>query len=154
MSAVQQASPIELSAAAETKIRELLQEEADDELCLRVFVTGGGCSGFQYGFTFDDERAEDDTLIELDGVRVLVDVLSYGYLVGSVLGYKEGLEGSRFVVTNPAASSTCGCGSSFSICTSESLRSAGRIHPPQEALSAGARNTRSIATQRVQRARG
>lgn len=115
MSAVQQASLIELSAAAETKIRELLQEEADDELCLRVFVTGGGCSGFQYGFTFDDERAEDDTLIELDGVRVLVDVLSYGYLVGSVLEYKEGLEGSRFVVTNPAASSTCGCGSSFSI---------------------------------------
>lgn len=115
MSTVQQASPIELSPAAETKIRELLLEEADDELCLRVFVTGGGCSGFQYGFTFDDERAEDDTLIELDGVRVLVDALSYGYLVGSLLDYKEGLEGSRFVVSNPAASSTCGCGSSFSI---------------------------------------
>lgn len=115
MSAVQQASPIELSAAAEAKIRELLLEEADDELSLRVFVTGGGCSGFQYGFTFDDERAEDDTLIALDGVRVLVDSLSYGYLAGSVLDYKEGLEGSRFVVNNPGASSTCGCGSSFSI---------------------------------------
>lgn len=115
MSAVQQASPIELSAAAEAKIRELLLDEADDELCLRVFVTGGGCSGFQYGFTFDDERAEDDTIIEMDGVRVLVDSLSYGYLVGSVLDYKEGLEGSRFVVNNPGASSTCGCGSSFSI---------------------------------------
>lgn len=115
MSAVQQASPIELSAAAEAKIRELLLEEADDELCLRVFVTGGGCSGFQYGFTFDDDRAEDDTLIETDGVRVLIDSLSYGYLVGSVLDYKEGLEGSRFMVNNPGASSTCGCGSSFSI---------------------------------------
>ncbi|MCA6059300.1 MULTISPECIES: iron-sulfur cluster insertion protein ErpA [Oceanospirillaceae] len=115
MSAVQQASPIELSQAAQEKIRELLLEEADDELCLRVFVTGGGCSGFQYGFTFDDERAEDDTLISMDGVRVLVDPLSYGYLVGSVLDYKEGLEGSRFMVNNPGASSTCGCGSSFSI---------------------------------------
>ena len=115
MNAVQQASPIELTAAAEAKVRELLLEEADDELCLRVFVTGGGCSGFQYGFTFDDERAEDDTLIEHDGVRVLVDSLSYSYLVGSVLDYKEGLEGSRFVVNNPGASSTCGCGSSFSV---------------------------------------
>lgn len=115
MSAVQQASPIELSQAAQEKIRELLLEEADDELCLRVFVTGGGCSGFQYGFTFDDERAEDDTLISMGGVRVLVDPLSYGYLVGSVLDYKEGLEGSRFMVNNPGASSTCGCGSSFSI---------------------------------------
>lgn len=115
MNAVQQASPIELTGAAEAKIRELLLEEADDELCLRVFVTGGGCSGFQYGFTFDDERAEDDTLIEHDGVRVLIDSLSYSYLVGSVLDYKEGLEGSRFVVNNPGASSTCGCGSSFSI---------------------------------------
>ncbi|MCD8521860.1 MAG: iron-sulfur cluster insertion protein ErpA [Saccharospirillaceae bacterium] len=115
MSAVQQASPIELSQAAQEKIRELLLEEADDELCLRVFVTGGGCSGFQYGFTFDDERADDDTFITMDGVRVLVDSLSYSYLVGSVLDYKEGLEGSRFMVNNPGASSTCGCGSSFSI---------------------------------------
>ena len=115
MNAVQQANPIELSASAEAKVRELLLEEADDELCLRVFVTGGGCSGFQYGFTFDDERAEDDTLIEYDGVRVLVDSLSYSYLTGSVLDYQEGLEGSRFVVDNPSASSTCGCGSSFSI---------------------------------------
>ncbi|MAY00512.1 MAG: iron-sulfur cluster insertion protein ErpA [Oceanospirillaceae bacterium] len=115
MNAVQQASPIELTQAAEAKVRELLQEEADDELCLRVFVTGGGCSGFQYGFTFDDERAEDDTVLEHDGVRVLVDALSYSYLTGSVLDYQEGLEGSRFVVNNPGASSTCGCGSSFSI---------------------------------------
>lgn len=115
MSAVQQAIPFELTSAAETKIRELLLDEADDALCLRVFVTGGGCSGFQYGFTFDDEPAEDDILIEKEGVRVLVDSLSYGYLVGSVLDYQEGLEGSRFAVENPSATSTCGCGSSFSI---------------------------------------
>lgn len=104
-----------LTLNAELKIRELLQEEADPELCLRVFVTGGGCSGFQYGFTFDDDRAEDDTLIESDGVRVLVDALSYSYLEGSQLEYEEGISGAKFVVANPAASSTCGCGSSFSI---------------------------------------
>jgi len=109
------AEPIGLTDAAEAKVRELLLEEADDELCLRVFVTGGGCSGFQYGFTFDDERADDDTLIERDGVRVLVDSLSYSYLVGSLIDYQEGLEGSRFAVNNPSATSTCGCGSSFSI---------------------------------------
>lgn len=115
MTNVQLAMPIELTSAAEEKIRELLEEEADDALCLRVFVTGGGCSGFQYGFTFDDDRAEDDTFIEKDGARILVDSLSYGYLTGSVLDYKEGLEGSRFSVNNPGASSTCGCGSSFAI---------------------------------------
>ncbi len=115
MNAVVFADPIELTATAEGKVRELLIDEADDQLCLRVFVTGGGCSGFQYGFTFDDERAEDDCLIERDGVRVLVDSLSYSYLAGSVIDYQEGLEGSRFVVNNPAATATCGCGSSFSV---------------------------------------
>jgi len=115
MNAVVQASPIELTQAAEEKIRHLLTEEADDELCLRVFVTGGGCSGFQYGFTFDDERDDDDTLVEKQGARVLIDSLSYQYLVGSNLDYQEGLEGSRFMVNNPGASSTCGCGSSFAI---------------------------------------
>ena len=115
MSSVAMAQPIELTAAAEDKVRTLLEEEADDELCLRVFVTGGGCSGFQYGFTFDDDRAEDDALIEYAGVRVLVDSLSYSYLVGSVLDYEEGLQGSRFMVNNPGASSTCGCGSSFAV---------------------------------------
>lgn len=115
MNSVQMAAPLLLTESAEEKIRELLEEEADDELCLRVFVTGGGCSGFQYGFTFDDDRAEDDTLIDQPGVRVLVDSLSYSYLVGSVLDYKEGLEGSRFAVENPSATSTCGCGSSFSV---------------------------------------
>jgi iron-sulfur cluster insertion protein len=115
MNAVVSAEPIGLTIAAEEKIRALLVEEADDELCLRVFVTGGGCSGFQYGFTFDDERNEDDSIIMKDGARVLVDSLSYQYLVGSNVDYQEGLEGSRFVVNNPGASSTCGCGSSFSI---------------------------------------
>lgn len=115
MNAVVNAEPIDLTPAAEERIRELLEEEADDELCLRVFVTGGGCSGFQYGFTFDDEQAEDDTLIDRDGVRVLVDSLSYGYLVGSVIDYSEGLQGARFQVNNPSATSTCGCGSSFSV---------------------------------------
>lgn len=110
-----QAFPLQLTDAAQAKIRELLQEETDDALCLRVFVTGGGCSGFQYGFTFDDEQAEDDTFIHLDGVRVLVDALSYGYLTGSVLDYQETIEGAKFAVLNPAAASTCGCGSSFSI---------------------------------------
>ena len=112
---VVEASPIELTSSAEDKVRQLLLDEADDELCLRVFVTGGGCSGFQYGFTFDDERADDDSLILREGVRVLIDSLSYPYLVGSVLDYKEGLEGSRFAVSNPSASSTCGCGSSFAV---------------------------------------
>lgn len=115
MNAVLSADPIELTSSAETRIRELLDEEADDELCLRVFVTGGGCSGFQYGFTFDDDKADDDTLINRDGVRVLVDSLSYGYLVGSVIDYTEGLQGAKFAVNNPAATSTCGCGSSFSV---------------------------------------
>lgn len=115
MNSVQMAAPLALTDSAKEKIHQLLLEEADDELCLRVFVTGGGCSGFQYGFTFDDDKADDDSLIEEGGVRVLVDSLSYSYLVGSVLDYKEGLEGSRFAVENPSASSTCGCGSSFSI---------------------------------------
>lgn len=104
-----------LSESAQIKVRELLNEENDPELSLRVFVTGGGCSGFQYGFTFDDDPADDDTLIEGDGIRVLVDSLSYSYLEGSLLDYHEGLEGSKFSVVNPAAASTCGCGSSFAL---------------------------------------
>ena len=100
---------------AADKVKSLIAEEDNESLKLRVFVTGGGCSGFQYGFTFDDERADDDALIDSDGVRVLVDSLSYAYLTGSVLDYQEGLEGSRFVVNNPGAASTCGCGSSFSV---------------------------------------
>ncbi len=106
---------LSLTDAASHKVRTLLEEEGDDSLCLRVFVTGGGCSGFQYGFTFDTEIAEDDATIEHDGVRVLVDAMSYPYLDGASVDYQEGLEGSRFTVDNPQAAATCGCGSSFTI---------------------------------------
>lgn len=105
---------IQLSDAANAKIKALLEEEADPKLCFRVFVTGGGCSGFQYGFTFDDAPEEDDTLQQQEGVRVLIDALSYPYLQGATLEYQEGLAGAKFMVNNPSASSTCGCGSSFS----------------------------------------
>ena len=96
-------------------MRALVEEEGCPELKLRVFVTGGGCSGFQYGFSFDETQNEDDTLVQKEGISVVIDSLSYQYLVGSVLDYQEGLEGARFVVTNPNATTTCGCGASFSI---------------------------------------
>ncbi|WP_426414611.1 iron-sulfur cluster insertion protein ErpA [Aestuariirhabdus sp. LZHN29] len=108
-------SPLNLTPKAVEKAISLIEEEGNRELKLRVFVTGGGCSGFQYGFSFDDEMSEDDTVIENDGVTLLVDALSYQYVVGATVDYLEGLEGSRFVVNNPNASTTCGCGSSFSI---------------------------------------
>lgn len=101
--------------SAASKVRRLVEEEANPDLKLRIFVTGGGCSGFQYGFTFDEIAAEDDAVIEKDGVQVLVDPLSYQYLSGAEVDYEEGLQGSKFVVRNPNASTTCGCGSSFSI---------------------------------------
>jgi len=100
---------------AADKVHNLINEEGNDKLKLRVFVTGGGCSGFQYGFSFDEEINEDDTVIENKGASLLVDPLSYQYLVGAKIDYVEGLEGSRFIVNNPMASTTCGCGSSFSI---------------------------------------
>lgn len=108
-------SGINLTARAIAKVRALVAEEENDELKLRVFITGGGCSGFQYGFTFDEVAAEDDTAIEEGGVTVLIDPLSFQYLVGSEVDYTEGLEGSRFVINNPNATTTCGCGASFSI---------------------------------------
>jgi iron-sulfur cluster insertion protein len=104
-----------VSDSAVAKIKSLIEEEANPDLKLRVYVTGGGCSGFQYGFTFDEVVAEDDTLIEKDGVGVLVDAMSYPYLQGANVNYEEGLQGARFVIQNPNATSTCGCGSSFSI---------------------------------------
>ena len=104
-----------LTDSAAAKVQSLITEEGNPQLKLRVFVTGGGCSGFQYGFSFDEEVADDDTLIENKGASRLVDPLSYQYLVGSNVDYLEGLEGSRFVVNNPLATITCGCGSSFSI---------------------------------------
>ncbi len=117
MSVVQEQMPTPLffSESAAAKVRELVEEEENPELKLRVFVTGGGCSGFQYGFSFDDSRDEEDTVIERNGVSLLVDPMSYQYLVGATVEYQEGLQGSQFVVQNPNASSTCGCGSSFSI---------------------------------------
>jgi len=117
MSAVAEYIPstLQLTANAVAKVKSLVEEEDNAELKLRVYVTGGGCSGFQYGFSFEDEAAEDDTRVERDGVTVLVDPMSFQYLVGSEVDYKEGLEGSRFVINNPNAASTCGCGSSFSV---------------------------------------
>ena len=104
-----------VSQGALNKVHHLLEEEQNPDLKLRVFVTGGGCSGFQYGFTFDEVTAEDDTSIERDGVTVLIDSLSFQYLAGAEVDYEEGLQGSKFVVRNPNAASTCGCGSSFSV---------------------------------------
>jgi iron-sulfur cluster insertion protein len=106
---------VQVSASAVNKVRGLIDEEGNPDLKLRVFVTGGGCSGFQYGFTFDELAAEDDAAIEKDGVTVLIDSLSYQYLAGAQVDYEEGLQGSKFVINNPNAVSTCGCGSSFSI---------------------------------------
>jgi iron-sulfur cluster insertion protein len=117
LSAVQEqiAVPLFFSDSAVAKVKELVEEEENPDLKLRVFVTGGGCSGFQYGFSFDDNQQEDDTAIERDGVTLLVDPMSYQYLVGATIDYQEGLQGSQFVVQNPNATSTCGCGSSFSL---------------------------------------
>ena len=108
-------TPLIFTDKAADKVRELIDDEGNPELNLRVFVTGGGCSGFQYGFTFDELVAEDDARIENQGVALLVDAMSYQYLVGAMVDYIEGLEGSRFVVSNPNAETTCGCGASFSV---------------------------------------
>jgi iron-sulfur cluster insertion protein len=106
---------IALTDNAAKKVGVLISEEENPKLKLRVFVTGGGCSGFQYGFSFDEEINEDDTIISHNGANMLVDPLSFQYLVGSKVDYVEGLEGSRFIVNNPLATTTCGCGMSFSI---------------------------------------
>ena len=100
--------------AAANKVKNLIEEENNDELKLRVFVSGGGCSGFQYGFTFDENVQDGDTKIEKNGVMLLVDPMSCQYLSGAEIDYKEDLEGSQFVIKNPNATTTCGCGSSFS----------------------------------------
>lgn len=106
---------INITPKAVTKVKSLVEEEGNPLLNLRVFVTGGGCSGFQYGFSFDEVLAEDDTRVEAGGVAVVVDSLSFQYLAGAEVDYAEGLEGSRFIVNNPNASATCGCGASFAI---------------------------------------
>ncbi|MDR1994470.1 iron-sulfur cluster insertion protein ErpA [Azonexus sp.] len=112
--AVEVSSPLVFTDSAVAKVKELIDEEGNPALKLRVFVTGGGCSGFQYGFTFDEEVSEDDTTLEKGGVTLLIDPMSYQYLIGAEIDYSEGLEGSQFVIRNPNATSTCGCGSSFS----------------------------------------
>ncbi len=108
-------TPIVFTDSAAAKVAELLAEEDNPDLKLRVYITGGGCSGFQYGFTFDDEMAEDDTLIEKNGVQVLIDAMSLQYLKGAEIDYKDDLSGARFVIRNPNAKTTCGCGSSFAV---------------------------------------
>jgi iron-sulfur cluster insertion protein len=108
------AEPIIFTDSAATKVSTLIADEGNDNLKLRVYVTGGGCSGFQYGFTFDEEINDDDTQVENGGVTVLVDSMSIGYLTGAEIDYKEDLSGSQFVIRNPNATTTCGCGSSFS----------------------------------------
>ena len=105
--------PFVFTDSAANKVKELIVEEGNPDLKLRVFVTGGGCSGFQYGFTFDEETSDDDTVVQKNGVTLLVDPMSYQYLVGAEIDYTEDLEGSQFVIKNPNATSTCGCGSSF-----------------------------------------
>ena len=108
-------SPLVFSDAAAVKVRELMVDEGSDDLMLRVFVSGGGCYGFQYGFTFDDAVGDGDTVVENDGVRLLIDPMSVQYLMGAEIDYTEDLEGARFVIRNPNATTTCGCGSSFSV---------------------------------------
>jgi iron-sulfur cluster insertion protein len=115
MSANDMPMPLLFTDSAANKVRELILEEGNPELKLRVFVTGGGCSGFQYGFTFDETANADDSVMEKNGVTLLIDPMSYQYLVGAEIDYTEGLEGSQFVIKNPNATSTCGCGSSFSV---------------------------------------
>ena len=116
MSAVAEAPlPIQMTDAAANKVKNLITEEENPELKLRVYITGGGCSGFQYGFNFDEKINDGDTVVEKNGVTMVIDPMSLQYLVGGSVDYTEGLEGSRFTVTNPNATTTCGCGSSFSI---------------------------------------
>jgi iron-sulfur cluster insertion protein len=112
--AVGMPAPLVFTDSAAAKVKQLIDEEGNSELKLRVFVTGGGCSGFQYGFTFDEEQSDDDTVMEKNGVTLLIDPMSYQYLVGAEIDYSEGIEGAQFVIKNPNATSTCGCGSSFS----------------------------------------
>lgn len=108
-------TPLNFTDSAARKVKELIEQENNPDLNLRVFITGGGCSGFQYGFTFDEAVNDDDTRVEKGGVTLLIDPLSFQYLVGAEIDYQEGLEGAQFVLKNPNAKTTCGCGSSFSV---------------------------------------
>jgi iron-sulfur cluster insertion protein len=110
---VEMPAPLVFTDSAAAKVKNLIEEEGNTDLKLRVFVQGGGCSGFQYGFTFDEVVNEDDATMEKNGVTLLIDSMSYQYLVGAEIDYKEDLEGAQFVIKNPNATTTCGCGSSF-----------------------------------------
>ena len=107
--------PLVFTSAAAKKVSELIAEEGNADLMLRIYVQGGGCSGFQYGFTFDETVNEGDETVETDGVTLLIDPMSIQYLMGAEVDYTEGLQGAQFVIRNPNASTTCGCGSSFSV---------------------------------------
>jgi iron-sulfur cluster insertion protein len=107
-------SPLVFTSAAASKVAELIREEGNPELMLRVYIQGGGCSGFQYGFTFDEAVQDGDTEVVTDGVRLLIDPMSMQYLTGAEIDFTEGLQGAQFVIRNPNATTTCGCGSSFS----------------------------------------
>jgi iron-sulfur cluster insertion protein len=107
--------PLQFTSAAASKVRELIAEEGNEALKLRVYIQGGGCSGFQYGFEFDEQQGEDDLAVQTDGVTLLVDPLSLQYLMGAQVDYTESLHGAQFVIRNPNAKTTCGCGSSFAV---------------------------------------
>jgi iron-sulfur cluster insertion protein len=108
-------TPLVFTSAAAAKVADLIKDEGNPELMLRVYIQGGGCSGFQYGFTFDEAAQDGDTEIVTDGVTLVVDPMSMQYLMGAEIDYSEGLQGAQFVIRNPNASTTCGCGSSFSV---------------------------------------
>lgn len=113
--ALETQSPLIFTEAAARKVKQLIDEEGNSILKLRVFISGGGCSGFQYGFTFDETINDGDTAVEQCGVTLLIDPMSFQYLVGAEIDYTEGLQGEQFVIRNPNATTTCGCGSSFSV---------------------------------------
>lgn len=112
---LQAPEPLNFTDSAVSKVRELIEDEGNENLMLRVFISGGGCSGFQYGFSFDEASHDGDTVIERSGVRLLIDPMSIQYLTGAEIDYSEGIEGAQFVIRNPNAKTTCGCGSSFSV---------------------------------------
>lgn len=108
-------SPLVFTSAAAAKVADLIAEEGNPDLMLRVYIQGGGCSGFQYGFTFDEQEKEGDTRVVTDDVTLLIDPMSLQYLTGAEIDYSEGLQGAQFVIRNPNATTTCGCGSSFGV---------------------------------------
>ena len=146
MSEAAEGSLVFTSAAAK-KVADLIKEEGNPDLMLRIYIQGGGCSGFQYGFTFDETIAEGDEAIETDGVKLLIDPMSIQYLMGAEVDYSEGLQGAQFVIRNPNATTTCGCGSSFSVYTRLNKKAPHRgvflclIDSAQYALAASAGNT-------------